>query len=41
MDTTLIEAAILSTATAGGVIGLSVLVMLVGLKAFKWVRRAM
>ncbi|OOZ21380.1 hypothetical protein BOW31_12735 [Solemya velum gill symbiont] len=28
-------------ATAGGAIGAAVLVMLVGLKAYKWVRRAL
>jgi len=39
--TTDITAAITDAATAGGVIGIAVLVMLVGFKVFKWVRRTL
>lgn len=41
MVTTDIETAITAAGVAGGVIGLAVLVMKVGIKAYKWVRAAM
>jgi len=41
MDTTALVAAIGDVSLAAGVIGAAVLVMLVGMKAYKWVRRAM
>ncbi|WP_078463203.1 major capsid protein [Solemya velum gill symbiont] len=41
METTAVTTAITDAATAGGAIGAAVLVMLVGLKAYKWVRRAL
>jgi len=39
--TTDITAAITDASTAIGVVGLAVLVMIVGAKVFKWVRRAL
>lgn len=41
VDTTAVTAAIGDAATAGATIGLAVLVMIVGIKVFKWVRGAM
>jgi len=40
MDTTAIETAITAAGTAAGTIGAAVLVMLVGIRAYKWVRKA-
>lgn len=40
MDTTAIVDAIGQAGTAAGVIGAAVLAMLVGVKAYHWVRRA-
>jgi hypothetical protein len=39
--TTDITGAITDAATAGGVIGIAVLVMMVGFKVFKWVRKTL
>ncbi|MEQ1775537.1 MAG: major capsid protein [Burkholderiales bacterium] len=39
--TTDITAAITDAATASGVVGLAVVVMIVGIKVFKWLRRAL
>lgn len=36
-----ITAAITDAGTAAGVVGLAVVVMLVGIKVFKWIRRAL
>jgi hypothetical protein len=41
VDTTDIEAAITDAATAGAVVGAAVVVMIVGIKVFKWLRRAL
>lgn len=41
IDVTAITAAITEASTAGATVGLAVVVMIVGLKVFKWVRRAM
>jgi len=41
LDTTDIELAITDAAAAIAVVGLAVLVMIVGAKVFKWVRRAL
>jgi len=41
MDTTDIVSAITDAGSAAGTIGLAVLVMLVGIAAYKWVRRAL
>ena len=41
MDTTAVTTAITDAATAAGVVGAAVLVLLVGIKAYKWVRRAL
>lgn len=41
ITTTAIETAITDAGTAAGVIGLAVVVMLVGIKVYKWIRRAM
>ena len=41
MDTTAIVTSITEAGTAAGTIGLAVLVMLVGIAAYKWVRRAL
>lgn len=40
MDTTAIVQAVTDAGTAAGVIGAAILAMLVGIKAYKWVRRA-
>ena len=40
-DTTAITAAITDAGTAGATIGAAVVVMLVGIKVFKWIRRAL
>jgi len=41
VDTTDIEAAITDAGTAGAVVGAAVVVMIVGIKVFKWLRRAL
>jgi len=41
IDTTAVTDAITAVSTAASTIGSSVLVMLVGIKAYRWVRRAM
>ncbi len=40
-DMTAVTGAIGDAATAGGVVGAAVLVMIVGIKLYKWIRRAM
>lgn len=41
VDTTAITAAIGDASTAGAAVGSAVLVMIVGIKVFKWIRGAM
>jgi len=41
IDTTAVTDAITAVATAAGTIGAGILVMLIGIKAYHWVRRAM
>ncbi len=41
MDTTAITTAITDAGTAAGVIGAAVVVLLVGIKGYKWLRRAL
>jgi len=41
VDTTAITTAIGDAATAAGVVGAAVLVMIVGIKVYKWIRGAM
>lgn len=41
VDTTAITGAIADAATAGAAVGGAVLVMIVGIKVFKWIRGAM
>jgi len=41
LDVTSVTAAITDAGTAGATVGLAVLVMIVGIKLFKWVRRAL
>jgi hypothetical protein len=41
ITTTGITDAITDAGTAAGVVGLAVVVMLVGIKVYKWIRRAM
>lgn len=41
IDTAAVTTAVADAGTAGGVIGVAVLAMFAGIKAFKWVRGAM
>lgn len=41
MDTTAVTTAITDASTAIGTVGAAVLVMFVGIKVYKWVRRAL